>query len=216
MKLSELKHNPKNPRSISSYAREWLEASMTQFGELSWIVFNTATWRLVWGHQRNEAIISMIWDADINIIKKYDEPSEDGTVWIGIVEIDWNVFNVRLVYWEDESKEYAANLTANNSAITGYFDISSIGEAIEFAGAYEWYEWLMLDNITNVFWVTEDIETDIKQEAGDWAERLREISITYTEDEYIEVVGMLESMIDIWFADNYSEIVYKLLKNDTN
>ncbi len=157
----------------------------------------------------------MIWDADINIIKEYDEPSEDGTVWIGIVEVDWNVFNVRLVYWEDESKEYAANITANNSAITWYFDISSIGEAIEFAGAYEWYEWLMLDNITNVFGNIETPDTDVQQ-AGDWAERLREISITYSEDEYIEVVCMFESMIDIWFADNYSEIVYKLLKNDTN
>jgi len=60
--LNDLKPWTRNPRIISPEAREGLNKSLTEFGDLSGIVFNTQIKALVSGHQRIEALIKQYGD----------------------------------------------------------------------------------------------------------------------------------------------------------
>lgn len=47
MKLSDLKQNDVNPRSISDRSRDGLHTSMEEFGDISGIIYNRSKERLV-------------------------------------------------------------------------------------------------------------------------------------------------------------------------
>ncbi len=97
-----------NPRTITPEGLESLAASLREFGDLSGIVRNTRTDRLVGGHQRVK-VLDPEW-----IIKK--EPTKDprGTVALGYVVTPWGSFSYREVNWP-EDKEIAANISANKA-----------------------------------------------------------------------------------------------------
>ena len=56
MKLSDLKPAPYNPRTITPEAVQALQVSLSEFGDISGIVWNKRTKHLVAGHQRLEAL----------------------------------------------------------------------------------------------------------------------------------------------------------------
>lgn len=99
MKLSDLTPHPGNPRKIDSKKLEMLEKSLKEFGDLSGIIFNRSTGRLIGGHQRLKLLPR---DAEIH---KTDENH-------GFVLIEGDRFQYREVDW-DETKERAANIAAN-------------------------------------------------------------------------------------------------------
>jgi hypothetical protein len=107
--------DPDNPRRISPEARAALARSMASFGDLSGIVFNVRTGRLVAGHQRRGELPD---DADIVL----DEDAEDstGTVGYGHAEALGTRWPVRFVDWP-EPKERAANIAANSPLLAGEF-----------------------------------------------------------------------------------------------
>jgi len=109
MKIEDLYPNPKNPRKISDAQLERLKKSLEAFGDLSGIVFNEVTGHLAGGHQRIKCLPK---DAVINITKKYDEPTNQGTVALGHIKINGELFSYRQVRW-DEPTELAANVAAN-------------------------------------------------------------------------------------------------------
>lgn len=123
--LKDLKGNPKNPRKISSEDYNNLVQSIKQFGDLSGIVKNRTTDRLVGGHQRTNAMRQVDQNSEIVITEKLKHPNKFGTVAVGYVNVDGERYGYREVEW-DEHKETAANIAANR--IQGEFDLDLLGE----------------------------------------------------------------------------------------
>lgn len=111
MKVKELRKNAKNPRKISAKKKQMLARSMSEFGDLSGIVFNTRTKTLVSGHQRASVIPA---DTAIQIEKKYEPPTENGTVSEGFIEFSGEKIKYRAVDWDDD-RAMAALLSANRN-----------------------------------------------------------------------------------------------------
>jgi hypothetical protein len=108
MRISDLKPAAYNAdiRHISDTAKNGLEASISEFGDLAGITYNVLTKNLVTGHQR----VSRLRDkyGDLEII--------DGAIRTP----DGHVFAVRMVEWS-EYKERLANIVANSPEISGVF-----------------------------------------------------------------------------------------------
>lgn len=104
----KLRPNPRNPRKISDKKLKMLKGSLSQFGDLSGIIFNRRTQTTNGGHQRlkilpNDPVIEKIWDT----------PTDKGTVAEGYIEFEGERFKYREVDW-DEPTETAAMIAANN------------------------------------------------------------------------------------------------------
>jgi hypothetical protein len=104
--IDDLAPNPRNPRRIKPKAGEGLKTSLSKFGDLSGITFNTRSGQLVCGHQR------------LAKLRELGGEYRDGSVWVGSRE-----FPVRVVDW-DAQTEREANVAANNEAIQGTWDDS--------------------------------------------------------------------------------------------
>lgn len=115
--VKDLKPAPYNPRKISDWKLEALGKAMREFGDLSGVVLNTTTGRLVGGHQRIKQ-----FDPSWKIVK---EPHQDGvgTIAQGYIETPFGRWTYREVKW-DEPKEIAANIAANEHG--GEFDIPGL------------------------------------------------------------------------------------------
>lgn len=122
MNLSDLAPHPKNPRKISDDQLKRLTRSLEKFGDLSGIVFNLKTKRVVGGHQRIKALPSR---AKITIETTHKKPTSTGTVATGFIEIKGERFSYRQVSW-DEDTEKAANIAANKHG--GEWDVPQLTE----------------------------------------------------------------------------------------
>lgn len=111
--VSGLKDAPYNPRTIGMRAQDGLQYSIEQFGDISGLVFNLRSGNLVAGHQRKRVLRD---DAPIEDFIEEHDPT--GTVGFATVRSGQVRMRLRLVDW-DEKKEKAANIAANNAAITG-------------------------------------------------------------------------------------------------
>jgi len=115
-----------NPREIDESELSSLHRSMGEMGDLSGIVFNLRTRRLVTGHQRRKKL------PDELPVQGYTEVHDDtGTVGTAWVE-DPNTgarWAIRYVDW-GEQMELLANLTANNPGIQGHFT-PAVGPMLE-------------------------------------------------------------------------------------
>ncbi len=120
---SDLSPNPRNPRKITDKRLAQLKRSLTEFGDLSGVVFNRRGGRLVSGHQRAAA-----WDlgtpGSIEYTQRFDTPTNTGTVALGRITVNGETFAYREVEW-DEAREKAANLAANRAA--GEWDTEALG-----------------------------------------------------------------------------------------
>jgi hypothetical protein len=120
----DLAPHPKNPRTISPEALERLGRSMAAYGDLSGLVFNRRSGRLVGGHQRSRYLDPA---ATITILERLERPSPVGTVALGYVELDGERWAYREVD-VDERTERAMNLAAN--AHGGRFDEFELAKAL--------------------------------------------------------------------------------------
>ncbi len=111
MVLSDLRPAEFNPRKITEEAASGLSASLSEFGDISGIVFNARTGNLVCGHQRVDQLKKLYGDLEI--------------VNDRITAPDGKEFAVRFVDW-DISTEKAANIAANNPFIAGEFDAEKL------------------------------------------------------------------------------------------
>lgn len=114
----DLKEAKYNPRTITSARKEALKDSMSSFGDLSGVVFNTRTKTLISGHQR----MSTIQGLPSKIVQS-KHTDKHGTVSVGHIEATTKTGTIRIPYravdW-DLTKEKAANIAAN--AHGGQFD----------------------------------------------------------------------------------------------
>lgn len=122
MFVKDLRPNPENPRTISPEKLDFLKNSLAEYGDLSGIIFNRKTKRLVGGHQRLE-----LFDQKTKIFleNKYPKKTKVGTVAEGYVLLNGERFSYREVEW-DSTKEKAANIAANKGAGEWDFEKLSI------------------------------------------------------------------------------------------
>jgi len=146
-KISDLKPAKWNPRTISKEAFDGLGFSLDQFGDLSGITWNSRSGNIVSGHQR------------VASLKKKGAKFVSGA----LVTLDKEKFDVRIVDWEP-TKEKAANVAANNPAISGTFDdsISDIVDEIQSSVNPEFFESLRLDDMVG------DVAEERKLELKEW------------------------------------------------
>ena len=121
MKVKDLKPAGYNPRKISKKQLEMLAKSLREFGDLSGVVFNVRTGRLVGGHQRVKEL-DPSWQ-----IEKQEHVDATGTIAVGHIEAPWGRLSYREVDWE-ERKEAAANIAANKHG--GEWDIPKLKDLI--------------------------------------------------------------------------------------
>lgn len=133
-KVSDLKANPRNPRTISKVDFKNLQEAMKAFGDLSGIVFNVRTGQLVGGHQRVQSFHAAGGMQSVVITHRFEQPNSVGTIAIGNVMYGDEPFGYREVDWP-EDREIAANITANR--ISGEFDLDMLAE---------WDQWLQENN----------------------------------------------------------------------
>ena len=107
----------KNPRKISEAQLEQLKQNIKELGDLSGIVHDLNTDEIISGNQRSKVI--NINECEIEIVKKYDEPNEQGTIAFGFVIFENQRLNYRQVRWNEKQREKAC-ITAN--ALGGEFD----------------------------------------------------------------------------------------------
>ncbi len=103
--VSELNSADYNPRKISERALEGLKFSLSEFGDISGIVYNSRTKNLVAGHQRVRALREKYGNELVVKENKIITPNNEE-------------FNIRVVDWALE-KEKAANIAANADTIQG-------------------------------------------------------------------------------------------------
>lgn len=107
----------KNPRKITDAQLEQLKSNIKELGDLSGIVHDLNTDEIISGNQRSKVI--NINECEIEIVKKYDEPNEQGTIAFGFVIFENQRLNYRQVRWNEKQREKAC-VTAN--ALGGEFD----------------------------------------------------------------------------------------------
>lgn len=112
MQLQDLAPNPRNPRKITDKQLTMLRKSLGEFGDLSGIVFNRRSGKLVGAHQRLKVL-----PPEAEIIMDTED--------YGHVDVEGDRFQVRLVDW-DEIKEKAANIAANKHG--GSWDIPMLND----------------------------------------------------------------------------------------
>ena len=102
-RLGELKEADYNPRQIKDKNFKGLKYSLTEFGDISGIVFNSRTGNLVCGHQRVRALREEFGNLEI-VGDKVVTPAGE--------------FSIRIVDWEPD-KERAANIAGNAETLQG-------------------------------------------------------------------------------------------------
>ena len=110
--IKDLRPNARNPRKITDEKLNQLKKALIEFGDLSGIIYNIRTKRIVGGHQRTKLI-----DDSAEIVREhtYNPPTNKGTVSEGYIIFDGEQLKYREVDW-DENKEKAANICANRNA----------------------------------------------------------------------------------------------------
>lgn len=122
--VGDLAPAPYNPRRISDAKLEALGRSMQAFGDLSGVVYNRRTHRLVGGHQRAKHLPK---DATVTVTERFETANAQGTVARGYVEHAGERWTYREVDW-DEPTEMAANVAANKHG--GEWDIGVLAELL--------------------------------------------------------------------------------------
>lgn len=120
--LADLRGNPGNPRKLSEEQHKILQHNLEIYGDLSGFVFNTITGNLVGGHQRQKSLPP---DSEIEIITRYDLPTQTGTTAEGFIKAKTTGerFAYREVAWPPD-REMAANIAANKAG--GEWDFSKL------------------------------------------------------------------------------------------
>lgn len=123
--IDDLMPAPYNPRKITPDALAGLADSVTEYGDLSGIVWNARTSRIVAGHQRLEALKQRHGAA-----LSFDAATGRPDALPAIVTPDGERFVVRVVDWPEE-KEQLANIAANSPDIQGAFVEDKLGAMLK-------------------------------------------------------------------------------------
>src|SRR5690606_5578746 len=99
---------------------------MREHGDLSGIVFNRRTGRLIGGHQRKQHLPP---DAEVHVTERLTKPNAQGTVAVGYVVADGERWAYREVD-VDEQREAAMNVAANKGGMLAEFDVPKLADLL--------------------------------------------------------------------------------------
>ena len=126
-----------NPRKIEDSKLEKLESSLEELGDLSGIVHNISTDEIICGNQRSK--VMKLDKSKVEILIKFDEPDEQGTIALGFINHNGKKYNFRQVDWSKEQIDKAA-IIANVHA--GFWDFEALQEwdssFLKEAGFNDW------------------------------------------------------------------------------
>lgn len=122
-----MKQYHKNPRKITDAQLQQLKENIQELGDLSGIVHDLNTDEIISGNQRSKVI--NINECEIEIVKQYDEPNEQGTIAFGFIIFENQRLNYRQVRWNDKQREKAC-ITAN--ALGGDWDYKILEKFEDF------------------------------------------------------------------------------------
>ncbi|MCU0439325.1 MAG: hypothetical protein MUC49_15620 [Raineya sp.] len=124
----------KNPRQISekqfANLKEWLE----ELGDLSGIIHDLNSNELIGGNQRSRVIFAS-GDYEVNLTKKYANPTKTGTVAVGHLTWNGEMYNYRQVRWTPKQCE-KANIIANKAG--GTWDTDILANEFEIEDLSDW------------------------------------------------------------------------------
>ncbi len=114
MEIKNVKNCPWNPRSMSRSAKLALKSSIEEFDDIAGIVIDANTGELICGNHRFDEICSKYGKATLELKQVIGEFHAilSGGKFINYI--------ARIVDWEDW-KIKSANITANNTMVTGEF-----------------------------------------------------------------------------------------------
>lgn len=145
----------KNPRKITDAQLEQLKSNIQELGDLSGIVHDLNTDEIISGNQRSKVI--NINECEIEIVKKYDKPNEQGTIAFGFVIFENQRLNYRQVRWNEKQREKAC-ITAN--ALGGEWDYKIL-DTFDNHDLVDWgLDNLMHDDL-NVDELFEDVNKEV-------------------------------------------------------
>lgn len=124
-----MKQYHKNPRKITDAQLQQLKENIQELGDLSGIVHDLNTDEIISGNQRSKVI--NINECEIEIVKKYDEPNEQGTIAFGFIIFENQRLNYRQVRWDDKQRERAC-ITANALGCDWDYEILKADWEIEY------------------------------------------------------------------------------------
>lgn len=145
----------KNPRKITDAQLEQLKSNIKELGDLSGIVHDLNTDEIISGNQRSKAI--NINECEIEIVKKYDEPNEQGTIAFGFVVFENQRLNYRQVRWNEKQREKAC-ITAN--ALGGEWDYKIL-DTFDNHDLVDWGLDNLVHNDLNVDELFEDVDKEV-------------------------------------------------------
>jgi DNA modification methylase len=135
----DLKPSSYNPRTIAGNNLKGLALSLEIFGDLSGIVWNKKTGKLISGHQRQKAIkdfegAKIKWQPETTITLGEEENRFKSRERAGTLTTpSGQTYSIRQVNWKEDF-EKAANLAANNPNLQGEFvqaDVERLLEELE-------------------------------------------------------------------------------------
>ena len=146
----------KNPRKITDAQLEQLKSNIKELGDLSGIVHDLNTDEIISGNQRSKVI--NINECEIEIVKKYDEPNEQGTIAFGFVIFENQRLNYRQVRWNEKQREKAC-ITAN--ALGGEWDY----KILDIFDNHDLVDW-GLDNLIHDDLNVDELFEDVNKEVN--------------------------------------------------
>lgn len=117
LSANQIKLDEKNPRMMTEQERKALRESILEFGNISEIVFNKKSGRLVGGNHRWEEILDIHGKETISL-----KPIKGTDLYLINSNNDFTGYVLREVDW-DEDKASVANIVANSDKVTGSFTI---------------------------------------------------------------------------------------------
>ena len=207
---------PGNPRKITPERLRTLGESLNEYGSLDGFVVNVGPGKyencIISGNQKNKHI--NLAKAKIDIVERYDTPTETGTVAIGHVTHNGELFPYREVIWDDRKCEIG-NIRANNLGGRNDLDLLNQFEAdILEAGGID----MDFEAFVGTFRVGDGgDESETYGAGGGFSDKNKEIdtdafedkmviNLKYTEAEYWEVKERLSHI-----AQTPEAAVWKLL-----
>lgn len=213
MRVSDLKANAKNPRTITQKKKEMLKNAYHEFGDLGGIVFNQATGSLVSGHQRVKVLDGK---TKIKIDTEYKKPTRTGTVKEGFIIYEGERYSYREVLW-GAAKEKAAMLAANRTA--GDWDDTLLRDFISDIEGDD-----SIDSDLTMFEAEErksffDFGDDEEKEKKPKKEKSRmssddvqEIKLTFSKENHEAFISNVEYFQKYFAIENVTDTIFEVLK----
>lgn len=207
-----MKDNPRNPRKITVAQLIGLKQSLEEFGDLSGIVWNQQTGKLVGGHQRLEALKDEDPHEDVTILRTYDTPTRTGTIAEGKVTLKGEELSYRVVDW-DPAKEGAAMIAANKHG--GSWDEAALarllgglkesGQDLEAIGITQEQE-AKLANLLKA--LEEKDESDAKEPPA----QVKMVQCYMSVEQHIDLMKKISVLRKIYGAKDITETVLRALE----